>query len=335
MKNPDFSRPVILVYGPDAGLVSERADVLSEKSGVDLNDPFCLMRMDADHAAADKARIADEAHTIGMFGGNRLIRISGTTRRDLSKAVKPVLDTPPSDAIIIIEAGDLKKGTGLRKQIETSTAGLAIPCYQDTDAAIDQLIAEEISQKGLAINHEAKSLLKSMLGDNRMVSRGELSKLALYCHGKNEVTETDIHEIVGDASRLVLDDVIDSVSTGQTARLQAVLPKAMEAGNRPDMIINAVLRHFQMLQAARSRVELSRQTPSNVIAGLRPPVHFSRKNQITTALGIWSLDRLSRALTRLDKTMLDCRQNQNMDQALCSTTLLALGLEASALKRRK
>lgn len=334
LKKPDFSRAVILLYGPDAGLVSERADVLAKKSGVDLTDPFSLIRMNADDAASDVARIADEAHTIGMFGGKRLIRISGNTRRDLAKAVKPVLDTPPEDAIILIEASDLKKTAGLRKQLEASSASLCIPCYQDTDTAIEQLIDEEIIAKGLKVERETRLLLKSMLGDNRMVSRGELAKLAIYCEGKTEVTATEIYEIVGDASKLVMDDVIDSTATGDAAKLQMVLPKAIEAGNAPDIIILSLLRHFQMLQSARSKVELQRQSASSVIGGLRPPVHFSRKNAITTSLNIWTLERLTRALTRLDKAMLDCRQKSGVAYSLCSTTLLALSLEAAALKRR-
>jgi DNA polymerase-3 subunit delta len=334
LKKPDFSRAVILLYGPDPGLVSERADILSEKSGVDLSDPFSLIRMDADDAASDVARIADEAHTIAMFGGKRLIRISGVTRKDLSKSVKPVLATPPEEAIILIESGDLKKSAGLRKQIETSPAGLAIPCYQDTDAAIEQLIDQELIEKNYRISRETRALLKSMLGDNRMVSRGELKKLALYCEGKDEITDQAIHEIVGDASKLVMDDVIDNTATGNPAQLQTVLPKALEAGNQPDIILLGVLRHFQMMQNARSRVELHRQNTSTVVSGMRPPVHFARKDAVSQAINIWSLDRLTRALTRIDKAMLECRQKAGISQALCSTTLLALSLEAAALKKR-
>ncbi len=334
LKKPDFSRAVILLYGPDAGLVSERADNLAEKSGVDLSDPFSLIRMDAEDAASDVARIADEAHTIGMFGGKRLIRISGTTRKDLAKAVKPVLETPPDDAIIIIESGDLKKTADLRKQIETHPAALAVPCYQDSDAAIEQLIDEEIVSKNLSIDRETRQLLKSMLGDNRMVSRGELAKLAIYCEGKTTVTADEIHAIVGDASKLVMDDVIDATATGNTSKLQVVLPKAIEAGNQPDIILLSLLRHFQMLQNARSKVELQKQNASNVIGGMRPPIHFARKNAVTTAVNIWTLDRLTRALTRLDKAMLECRQKNGVAFVLCSTTLLALGLEAAALRKR-
>ena len=51
INNPDYSKPVILIYGPDEGLVSERADKLAEKSGVDLSDPFCLIRLNADDVA--------------------------------------------------------------------------------------------------------------------------------------------------------------------------------------------------------------------------------------------------------------------------------------------
>ena len=173
-----------------------------------------------------------------------------------------------------------------------------------------------------------------MLGDNRMVSRGELSKLAIYCEGKTSITAVEIHAIVGDASKLVMDDVIDSTATGDPAKLQVFLPKAIEAGNQPDIILLGVLRHFQMLQSARSKVELQRQIASNVISAMRPPIHFARKNAVTTAVNIWTLERLTRALSRLDKAMLECRQKAGISQALCSTTLLALSLEASALKKR-
>ncbi len=332
---PEFSRPVILLYGPDAGLVSERADRIAEKSGVDLADPFALFRMDADDAASDSARIADEAHTIGMFGGKRLIRISGTTRRDLLKAIKPVLETPPEDSIILIEAGELAKSAALRKNLEKHPAALCIPCYQDNDAAIDQLIDEELVQHGLTVDRETRQSLKAMLGENRMISRGELAKLALYCHGTDKVTMAAVEEIVGDASRLVIDDVVDAAATGQIARLQKILPKALQSGNRPDMILAATLRHFQMLQGARAKIEKHRQNPGAVIVGLRPPVHFSRKDKIIAALSIWPGSRIGRALTRIDKAMLDARANDSAGGALAGTALLAIAMEAERLKSFK
>ena len=66
---------VFLVYGPDAGPVSERASALARASGADLNDPVSAITLDADDAAADPQRIADKAYTVSLFVGNRFVCI--------------------------------------------------------------------------------------------------------------------------------------------------------------------------------------------------------------------------------------------------------------------
>ena len=269
-----------------------------------------------------------------MFGGKRLIRISGTTRKDLMKSIKLVLETPPEDAMILIEAGDLKKSSGLRKNLEASNQSLCIPCYQDTDAALQQLINEELIEKGINIDRETRAELTSMLGENRMVSRGELRKLAIFCEGKQEVTRDDVYSIVGEASKLVVDDVIDATATGDVQRLQQILPKALESGMSPDMTIQVMLRYFQMLQNARFQMEHKRKPVGTIVSGLRPPVHFSRKASVTNAISIWPLGRIGNALSRLDKAMFECRANASLATSLAGTAFLALALEAASLKRR-
>src|SRR4051794_41699474 len=66
---PDPARSVVLVFGPDAGLVSERVDAIVRASVDDPNDPFSLVRLDGDTIASDPARLVDEATTVPLFGG--------------------------------------------------------------------------------------------------------------------------------------------------------------------------------------------------------------------------------------------------------------------------
>lgn len=334
LANPKFEHLVYLFYGPDPGLVNERASGLAEKSGVDLSDPFCLLKMTADDATAEPGRIVDEANTISMFGGKRLIRISGQTRRDLMKALKPVLDNPPQDAMIIVEAGDLKKSVALRRNLEAHPKSLCIPCYQDTVAALEMLIDQEIVANGLNIDRDTRAELRSMLGDNRQLSRNELKKLALYCHGKDTVSVENVRAVVGDGASLVLNDVIDAASCGNTQKLQSILPKAIETGTAPDMVLSAALRHFQMLQQMRSQMENGRQQAGSVIGSARPPIHFSRKDAVTNALTTWTMPRIIKAMARLDTTMLECRRNSSAAASIAGTALLAISLEAQALRRR-
>ncbi len=334
LAEPDFSHCIYLFYGPDTGLVNERANQLAGKSGVDLADPFCLLKLTADEAAGEPGRIADEANTISMFGGKRLIRISGQTRRDLMKSLKPVLEDPPQDTIIILEAGDLKKSVALRRNLENHKNSLCIPCYQDSSTALEMLIDQEIVTPGLRIDHETRAELRSMLGENRQLSRNELKKLAIYCHERGTVTVEDVRSVVGDGSGLVLNDLIDTAATGRTAALQSILPKAIEAGISPDMVLSGVLRHFQSLQLMRNRMEKTRQHASAIISSARPPIHFSRKEAVTSALSNWNPARIANAMKRLNTMMLECRKNSSGAAAIAGTTLLAIALEAQALQRR-
>src|SRR5258708_37886684 len=91
---PDPSRSVVLVFGPDAGLVSERVEAIVRASVDDPNDPFALVRLDGDTLAADPARLADEALTVPLFGGRRAIRVRAR-RRHIVPAGGAILRVAP------------------------------------------------------------------------------------------------------------------------------------------------------------------------------------------------------------------------------------------------
>ena len=61
---PDPARRVVLVFGPDAGLVGERVHALLAASVDDINDPFALARLDGEEITADPSRLTDEALTM-------------------------------------------------------------------------------------------------------------------------------------------------------------------------------------------------------------------------------------------------------------------------------
>ena len=104
---PDPARAVVLVFGPDAGLVSERVDAVVRASVDNPDDPFSLVRLDGDAIASDPARLVDEATTIPLFGGRRAIRLRAGSR-NIVPAVEAVLAAPLQDCRVVIEAGDLE-----------------------------------------------------------------------------------------------------------------------------------------------------------------------------------------------------------------------------------
>src|SRR5436189_3692017 len=85
LARPDPGRPIILLYGPDAGLVRERADALMASAVDDPNDPFSLVRIDGDDLSAEPSRLVDEAMTVPLFGGRRAIRVRAAPRNFASR----------------------------------------------------------------------------------------------------------------------------------------------------------------------------------------------------------------------------------------------------------
>src|ERR1700674_2986973 len=102
---PDPGKPVVLVYGPDLGLVHERASALVRGAVADPRDPFALARIDGDVLAEEPERLVEEAHTVPLFGGRRAVWVKAESR-NFTAAGERVLAAPPAaDCRIVIEDG--------------------------------------------------------------------------------------------------------------------------------------------------------------------------------------------------------------------------------------
>src|SRR5215472_18970158 len=208
LARPDPSRPIVLLYGPDAGLVRERADALIASAIDDPNDPFSLVKLDGDELSAEPSRLVEEAMTVPLFGGRRAIRVRAGSR-SFASGVDTLAEVPVKDCRIVIEAGELRPESPLRKACERARTAVAIGCYPDGERDLARLIDDELRLASLRIAPDARAVLMSLLGGDRQASRNELRKLTLYAHGKGEVTLEDVMTVVSDASELKLDPIVD------------------------------------------------------------------------------------------------------------------------------
>ena len=183
LARPDPARPVVLVYGPDAGLVSERVNALIKASVDDVNDPFSLVRLEAEDLSANPARLVEEAQTIPLFGGRRAVWAKAGSR-NIAPSVEAVLALPSSECRVVIEAGDLRRNAPLRVVCERAKNAAALPCYADTERDLARLIDSEMREAELTLKPDARAMLIPLLGGDRAASRNELRKLALYARGK-------------------------------------------------------------------------------------------------------------------------------------------------------
>ena len=80
VRKPDPRFRVMLVYGPDGGLVHEHSRALARALVENPDDAFQLSRIDGDDLGVDPTRIFDEANTMGLFGGSRALWVRCGTK---------------------------------------------------------------------------------------------------------------------------------------------------------------------------------------------------------------------------------------------------------------
>jgi DNA polymerase-3 subunit delta len=321
---PDPKRPVVLVFGPDAGLVSERAHALVKSAVDDVNDPFALARLDGEELSAEPTRLVEEAQTIPLFGGKRAVWVKAGSR-NIASAVEPLLALPASECRVVIEAGDLRRNAPLRAMIEKAKNAAALPCYADNEKDRERLIDSEMREAGLKLAPDARAMLIPLLGGDRAASRSEITKLALYAHGQDQVSADDVAAVVSDASALGLDDIVDAAFAGRPAELETQLAKARIAGTSVGSILFASQRQVAQLHKWKTAIEGG---ASSSFDSLMPPPNFRRRGHIEAALRVWSAARLLTAMTELADAVLLSRRGADLAQTIAERALLAIAANA-------
>lgn len=335
LARPDPAMAIILLYGPDRGLVAERAKTFATRTGLPLDDPFSVVKLDGAEVDRDEGRLLDEARTVPMFSDRRLLWVRNASgQKALADDIKALTAEPARDAIVLIEAGDLKKGTGLRAIVEAAGNAIALPCYADEARDLDSVIDDELRKAGMSMTLDARQALRRNLGGDRLASRGEVEKLVLYAHGRKEIGIEDINALSGDVSGASFDDAVDAMLEGKVGDFDIAFTRHCQSGGHPFLVLSSAMRQLQAIQVMRGQMESGGRNAASVVAGARPPVFFSRRKLVEKTLERWTVEGLGRALGRLQTAVLQTRKRPDLSEALARQALLGIAIESARLGQR-
>lgn len=323
---------IIVIFGPDRGLVSERAEAAAARTGIPLSDPFAVTKVEASDLQKAPGRLVEEMQSIGLFGGEKLVWVRNAANEKALVDGLAALAATELEAYLIVEAGDLKKGSALRKAAEAARSVASVPCYADDQASLNGLIDDILKETGQRITPAARTRLLANLGGDRRASRGEIRKLALYCAKESEIDEQHVLDIIGDVSETSLDNLIDALLGGDANTMIVALEALVSAKTAIYQVLNAVLRQFQMLDTLRAEMDSSRQSASQVIQTHGKHIFFKRRNVIAQALSVWTAPKITRELSRLQTMVLTSQKNPQIAESIAAQLLLSL-TQQSVIRR--
>lgn len=318
----------VLIYGRDEGLVRERAQKISQQVVEDLSDPFRVANIAPDKLKAEPGMLGDEAAAISMMGGRRVVRIDGAGE-NATAALKEFLANPVGDSLIVVTAGGLRRTAGLVKLFEGAKNAASMACYEDNQQALQNIIYEVMRDNNLNLAPDAMAYLQANLGSDRMISRGELEKLALYMGAqsgsdqKMNVTLEDAAQCVGDSGALTLDMIASATTGGDLKKLDSSIFKAFNRGENAISILRSVARRLQKLHFVRGGVEkgiAADQSMTRIFPRMFGPEASAFKTQVSR----WNSGRLANAIEIISEAEESCKITGLPPEAICARACLRI-----------
>jgi DNA polymerase-3 subunit delta len=327
MRDPGSCR-VILLHGEDHGMIRDRAGELVRMVAGSLDDPFLVAELGRENVG----ELANEAASLPLTGGRRVVRLREATDAATDQVAAILKGMAP--ALVVLEAGGLPTRSRLRSLLEAAPDGAAIACYPEEGRALTETISAVLAAGGVGVDADALTWLSDQLGADRVATRQEVEKLALYAGPGGRVDLDAAMACVGDMAGLSLDDALFAATEGDVAMADRALELAAAEGATPVGIIRASLMHLQRLHRVRLSMDDGRSA-ADAAKAARPPIFFRRVGAFTRALGLWSSASLTAAMAGLAEAERACKRTGAPDEVLSRSAVLTLARRAAAARSRR
>jgi DNA polymerase-3 subunit delta len=234
-------------------------------------------------------------------------------------------------ALVILEAPGLATRSRLRTLVENAPDGAAIVCYPEEGRALTDTIRTVLTELGVTIDSDALAWVTAQLGADRISTRQEAEKLALYAGPGGRVDLDAAMACVGDLAGLSLDDALFAATAGDVGLADRALELAVAEGAAPVGVLRAGLMHLQRLHRARLTVDAG-MSATDAAKAVRPPVFFRRVGAFSKSLELWSSAGLMTAMAGLAEAERACKRTGAPDQVLSRSAVLTLARRASAAR---
>ncbi|WP_417490183.1 DNA polymerase III subunit delta [Maricaulis sp.] len=258
LARPDPALKAYLIFGPDRGLVHERADTLAAALVPDPDDPFAVTQLTEEDLRADPASLADAMAAMSLTGGARLVRVrlSGETGSGPILELVTALEKgqAQAEACLMVESGDLTPRGKLRKLFEPAKTAMAVACYADSAQSLADLAAKMLADEGLSLTAAARMAWLPRLEGDRAFARSEIEKLILFKglksqrpEGDDVVDIGDVEMIAADQGDAALDAIIGPVLDGNMAVADSAYVRALAGGTSAVGVLRALQRRLDQL----------------------------------------------------------------------------------------
>lgn len=330
LDQPDPVHRAVLLYGPNGGLVRDRArQMVRTFSGGHADDPFRVVTLDEQVRKGNPSAVLDEAFSLSFGGGDKVVWLHEASDK-LSGELGSILESVQEANFLVVEAAGLAPRSKLRLLFEGSAKGVAIGCYEDDENSLRRLAAEIFRANGVHADRAAIDTLISRLGTDRLAGRSEIEKVCLFAGENGELDEDGVMQAVGDSGVGSADECVYAIFDGRRDDADRLLARSFEDGVGPVQLVRRLQGHLDRLLSVRAGLDRG-EAMDRLIGKLRPPLFFKYKGPFQRQVSVWRMGQLEKCLDALTELEIECKSTGMPDIALCQRVALSI----SGLARRQ
>ena len=304
---------LILIHGQDRGKVNEKSLEIVKKLNSLNQNSLEIINIDSDEFYKSENYLYDLVYQKSFFSKLTLVRIN----LDLFKAEKDILKALENLDInkanyIIIESKYLSKNSLITSLFKKNNTYALITCYQETN--VKQSIIKYLNHYSLSLDDYSISYLIEKFGNDTLITKNEIKKLALYSNGE-KVDHTTILEAIGDNSLITLNELTDSIGIEKKVKINYLYEKTLNLGLNYIIFLRSISRHLRILLEAKSNNLKNAKD-------IRPLIHFSRHTKINQQIKNISIKQLKKYLLQIYELEIACKNNYGIHQLLIKKSII-------------
>lgn len=287
------SRPDIrlfLIFGQDESAISAMASAMAAKMGPEAE----AVDIDSAKLRGDSALLADEAASTSLFGDTRYIRLNFGRDEGL-EAVENLLSAEQAGNPVIATAGNLTKGSKLRRLAESSPRALSYICYPPSEAEATDHVLALGRAAGLKLDRALAAQIARYTGQDRRLAASEIDKLALYHDSSPErpvlVEAAAFTALAAETSEEDVNALMNRVMAGEVRALGRQLAEARAVGIDAVRVIRALQRRAALLAGLRAKVD-NGAAPGALIRATKS-IFWKEQAEHEAQLKCWTSQRLA------------------------------------------
>lgn len=316
-----------LLFGPEPSVVSARFNIIAKKIVADLADPFLVSNISKERLGEDRGLLGDEFYSMSFMGGKKLITIKDTDVHT-SSALKGLLSEEDilskSENFILIQAGDLDRGSALRKAAESSKIFAAIPCYEDNDRVVKQFIEATLTKNQIKFDYQTSNYLIEKLGKNRQIIKSELDKIISYLGDKKDLTIDIIDIAIGFEAEVTANEFVLTYASKRFDKALLEAQRLFKNNFEPIVLIRFLSNYLQKLYHAKCQIQHNNVNFDDAIKAQK--LFFKVEIEFRKNLKALSLEFIVQKLKELEELEIKIKTSQ------ISSKILFIGFVQSSIK---